>query len=177
MGRSRYKITQASQPHFITLTVVNWLPVFTRPETVNIIFNSLNYLSNEGLRIYAYVVLENHMHFILQSKQLDKSIARFKSFTARKLIDYLVENRAYTLIEQLAYYKKAHKKDRAYQFWQEGVHPELKSGEDMMRQKIEYIHYNPVKRGYVEKPEHWRYSSAQNYAGQAGLIQVDTHWN
>lgn len=42
----------------------------------------------------------------------------------------------------------------------------------MLRQKLEYIHFNPVKRGYVDRPEDWRHSSARNYAGLAGLIDV-----
>ena len=42
-----------------------------------------------------------------------------------------------------------------------------------MKQKIEYIHHNPVERGYVDKAEHWRYSSARNYAGEEGLIEVE----
>ncbi|MEZ4867193.1 MAG: hypothetical protein R3C14_38070 [Caldilineaceae bacterium] len=46
----------------------------------------------------------------------------------------------------------------------------------MLRQKIEYIHNHPVQRGYVELPTHWRYSSARNYAGQEGLIPVQTTW-
>ncbi len=33
----------------------------------------------------------------------------------------------------------------------------------MYAQKAEYIHYNPVRRGYVDQPEHWNYSSARNY--------------
>ncbi|MGX0892830.1 hypothetical protein AB7M22_004838 [Pseudomonas sp. ADAK2 TE3594] len=41
-----------------------------------------------------------------------------------------------------------------------------------MRQKLDYIHYNPVKRGYVDLPGHWRYSSAMNYAGMEGLIEI-----
>ncbi len=45
-----------------------------------------------------------------------------------------------------------------------------------MRQKVNYIHENPVKRGYVELPEHWRYSSARNYAGQGGLLDVCVEW-
>ena len=45
-----------------------------------------------------------------------------------------------------------------------------------MRQKIEYIHNNPVKRGYVDKQEHWRYSSARNYLGMEGLIDIDKNW-
>ncbi len=42
-----------------------------------------------------------------------------------------------------------------------------------MRQKLEYIHQNPVKRGYVDVAEHWRYSSARRYAGEEGLTAID----
>ncbi len=160
----------------MTLTVLHWIPVFTRPDTVNILFDSFRYLANEGLCIYAYVILENHLHLIAQSEQTDKDIARFKSYTSRKLLAYLQEKNVKSILDQLAFYKKAHKGDRTYQFWQEGVHPELIQGEDMMRQKIEYIHQNPVKRGYVDKAEHWRYSSARNYAGLDGLLEVCTQW-
>ena len=176
MGRSRYKITNVSQPHFITCTALHWLPVFTRPETTEIIFNSLRHLQNEGLKIYAYVILENHLHLIIQSQQLDKDIARFKSYTAKQLLLYLKQNRVKNILDQLAFYKKAHKSDRDYQFWQEGVHPELIQTETMMRQKIEYIHNNPVKRGYVDKAEYWRYSSARVYAGEPGLLEVSKDW-
>jgi len=128
--------------------------------------------TKDGLKVYAYVVLENHCHFVLQSDVLDRDISRLKSWTARQLIEYLVENNVSRILEQLAFYKKAHKKDRAYQFWQEGVHPELIQNDEMMRQKIDYIHQNPVKRGYVDEAAHWRYSSARNYAGQEGLLEV-----
>lgn len=176
MGRSRYKITEPQLPHFVTLTVLHWIPVFTRPGTVNILLDSLRFLSRDGLRIYAWVVLENHCHFVLQSPALDKDIARLKSWTASNLIQYLAEHNVRQILDQLAFYKKAHKDDRAYQFWQEGVHPELIQGEYMMRQKIEYIHQNPVKRGYVDAAEHWRYSSARDYAGVPGLLEVDAAW-
>jgi putative transposase len=176
MGRSRYTITQPDQPHFVTLTVLHWIPVFTRPATVDIILDSLRHLMTEGLQVYAYVILENHLHLVVQSPQLDKDMARLKAFTAKQLIRYLDEHNVKTILEQLAFYKKAHKTDRAYQFWQEGVHPELIQNEAMMRQKVEYIHHNPVKRGYVDKAEHWRYSSARNYLGQPGLLEVCRLW-
>lgn len=172
MGRSRYKFTQPNQPHFMTLTVLHWIPIFTRLDTVNILFESFRYLTREGLRIYAYVILENHLHLVAQSEQIDSDIARFKSYTSRKLLLYLQEKNVKNILEQLAFYKKAHKGDRTYQFWQEGVHPELIQGEEMMRQKIEYIHQNPVKRGYVDEAVHWRYSSARDYAGSSGLLEI-----
>ncbi len=176
MGRSRYKVTQPRQPHFMTLTVLHWIPVFTHPETVSILYNSFRFAINEGLRIYAYVILENHLHLIAQSQDIGKDIARFKSFTSRQLLTYLQEKNVHTILDQLVFYKKAHKGDRNYQFWQEGVHPELIQGEVVMRQKIDYIHQNPVKRGYVDLAEHWRYSSARNYAGQTGLMDVERAW-
>jgi hypothetical protein len=45
-----------------------------------------------------------------------------------------------------------------------------------MISKINYIHQNPVKRGYVYDASHWRYSSARNYAGEKGLIEVERFW-
>ncbi len=43
-----------------------------------------------------------------------------------------------------------------------------------MHEKLNYIHINPVKRGYVSLPEHWRYSSAGHYMGLSGLIDIDS---
>jgi len=176
MGRSRYKIIDSQLPHFVTCTVLHWIPAFTRPQTVAIILNSLKFLQAEGLKLYAYVILENHCHLLVQSQQLDKDMARFKSFTARKLINYFSENNVTPILDQLKFYKKVHKQDSAYQFWQEGMHPEWIQNSEMMLQKIVYIHENPVNRGYVDQAEHWRYSSARNYLGKEGVIEVCTKW-
>ena len=176
MGRSRYKITDPKLPHFVTCTVLHWIPVFTRPATVDILLDSLRFLMTESLTVYAYVILENHLHLLVQSEQLDRDMARFKSFTAKQLIRYLDENNVTQILEQLAFYKKVHKDDRAYQFWQEGVQPKWIQNGEMMRQKVDYIHQNPVKRGYVDLAEHWRYSSARNYLGQDSLIEVCREW-
>jgi len=128
------------------------------------------------MKLYAYVVLENHVHFIAPSDNLSKEIGDFKSYTARQLIDLLDSANAKTILDQLAFRKLKHKRDRDFQCWQEGSHPQQITSEEMMRQKIEYIHFNPVKRGYVDDPTHWRYSSARNYAGMPGLIHVSMDW-
>ena len=174
MGRSRYVITEPAQPHFLTCTVLEWLPVFTRPATVRIVLDSWQYLrEQEGMRLHGYVVLENHLHFVAGAQQLDSCVSRFKSFTARRIIDYLQAQRVEQYLKRLSFAKRAHKTDREHQFWQEGSHAEMILHEAMMREKLDYIHNNPVKRGYVDKPEHWRYSSARNYLGQEGLIVID----
>jgi len=174
MGRSRYTITEPDKPHFMTCTVLEWLPVFTRPETAQIVLDCWRYQrEHEGLRLYGYVILENHLHFIAQAKNLNKCVNSFKSYTARQIIDHLQAQRVERLLTHLRFFKTAHKTDREYQFWQEGVHAEMVFSEAMMREKLDYIHNNPVQRGYVNLPEHWRYSSASNYAGLTGLIDID----
>ena len=174
MGRSRYIITEPDQAHFMTCTVMEWLPVFTRPETVQIILDCWQYQrEHQGLKLYAYVILENHLHFVAQAPRLDKCVSSFKSYTARQLIDYLEAHHIKSLLTRLRFAKRAHKVDREYQFWQEGVHAEMVFNERIMLQKLVYIHQNPVKRGYVIKPEHWRYSSAGFYEGLESLIDID----
>ncbi|MDM8560683.1 hypothetical protein [Candidatus Parabeggiatoa sp. HSG14] len=173
MARTRYKIKQNHIPYFQTGTIVGWLPIFTRVETVQILLDSFQWLrENKQFELYGYVILENHLHFVSSSPEHSKAIQMFKSYTARQIIDYLIEKNVHKILQQLSYYKLKHKVQSRYQLWQEGSHPEEIINADMMRQKLDYIHNNPVKRGYVNKPEHWRYSSASNYAGQAGLIDV-----
>jgi REP element-mobilizing transposase RayT len=177
MPRTRYKIYDETQVHFLTCTVVNWLPVFSTPPIAQILLDSWTFLQRENrLTLYAYVIMVNHIHFVASSLHLIKEVAAFKSFSARTIIDYLRDKNAYRVLEQLERHKLEHKRDRTYQLWQEGSHPQLIQNDEMMRQKIEYIHDNPVKRGFVDDPTHWRYSSARNYAGQPGLIEITTSW-
>ncbi len=174
MARSRYVILEPDKPHFLTCTVVEWLPIFTRPDAVQILLDSWSHQrTHDGLRLYGYVILENHLHFVAQAPRLDRCVSSFKSFTAGRLIALLETYRAERLLTRLRFAKRAHKHDREYQLWQEGSHAEMIISESVMRQKLDYIHYNPVKRGYVDQPEHWRYSSARHYSGQAGLIEID----
>jgi len=177
MGRSRYKIYEHTHPHFVTCTVLNWLPIFTRKESVDILLDSLKYLQKEeDLKLYAYVILENHIHLVVQSNDVSKSMRHFKSFTAKALLKLLQKENAETLLKQFQFYKKAHKKDKTYQLWQEGYQPKLIQTDAMMLNKIGYIHENPVKRGYVDEARHWRYSSARDYEGISGLIEVEKFW-
>lgn len=177
MSRTRYRIYEDWYPYFMTCTVVGWLPVFTRPAMVELVFSSWRWLQqNRGLTIFGYVVLENHVHFVASCKELSEVIGDFKSYTARKIIDLLTERNESLLLKQLKWHKDAHKTDRDFQLWQEGSHPQQIQNEDMMRQKLEYIHNNPVKRGYVCDPEHWCYSSARDYAGQEGPIRICKEW-
>ena len=177
MSRSRYRIFNDRYPHFMTDTVVAWLPIFTRPNLAQVIFDSWQFLQRErGVLIFGYVIMENHLHWIASGDDLADQVNRFKSYTARRIIDELEHSGYGTLLHELRYFKLRHKIDQKYQLWQEGSHPKQIENNEMMLQKLEYMHNNPMRRGYVDDPLHWRYSSARNYAGLPGMIEIATNW-
>jgi len=91
MGRSRYKIYETDCPYLITCTVIEWLPLFSIKEIAAIIIDSLNFMvNNSRMKIYGYVIMENHLHLIAISDNLPDELGKFKSFTARKIIDYFL---------------------------------------------------------------------------------------
>lgn len=177
MTRSRYRFLGNDAPYFLTMTINQWLPVFTRPATVEVILDSWRFLqAHHDFRLHGYVIMENHLHLLARAPELDRDVQRFKSFTAKRLIAVLQEAGARRLLNMLRLFKAEGKMDSTYQVWEEGSHPQRIEHEAVMRQKLDYLHYNPVKRGYVDLPEHWRWSSARDYLGQPGLIEVDTGW-
>jgi REP element-mobilizing transposase RayT len=173
--RSRYQIRSPDAAHFVTVTVIEWLPIFTAGACCDILVRSLGYYrTHKQLRIHAWVILENHFHAILASPTLAETIRDWKRFTAGALLKQLREERRQWLLNQLAYFCAAHKTASTHQVWQEGVHPQAIVDDAMMEQKLEYVHNNPVKRGLVASPEHWRYSSAHEWLpGATPVLRCD----
>jgi putative transposase len=173
--RSRYRIHNDDCAHFITSTIVEWLPVFTTAPCCDILVRSFVFCRKEkDMRIHAWVILDNHFHAIVSGPELARTIADLKKFTARELLSQLkVEGRVW-LLNELAYFRAAHKSDSTHQVWQEGVHPQRILSDEMMFQKLDYLHNNPVKRGFVASPEHWVYSSAHEWLpGAIPAIHVE----
>lgn len=155
--RSRYTIVESEGIYFLTNTIVSWLPVFTSIDMCSLILESLLFCrKNKGLRLYAYVIMENHIHLVAEAPDLGRCMQAFKGYTVREVISLAQATGKEWLLHQFDYCRKAYKDNSQYQVWQEGSHPQLIQGDDMLRQKIMYIHNNPVRRGYVDKPEYWR---------------------
>lgn len=172
--RSRYKIVESGNLYFITSTIVEWIPVFTKKGYFDIIVQSLSYCrQNKGLRLFAYVIMDNHIHAIVSSDKLSSIMKDFKSHTAKEIVRAASADSRKWLLNQFEFYKKEYKRDSEFQIWQEGFHPQLIAKEEVFRQKIEYIHNNPVRSGLVEMAEHWLYSSARNYLYGRGCIEID----
>jgi hypothetical protein len=104
MSRTRYKILPDDPfPYFLTLTTVNWLPLFSHPKAAAILLESLVHMQkNQRFKLYAYVIMETHLHLIAECPDLSQQIANFKSFTARKMIDAYQQDHNQFILQQLA---------------------------------------------------------------------------
>ncbi|MEA2095660.1 MAG: transposase [Candidatus Cloacimonadota bacterium] len=169
--RSSYKVVEANGIYFVSSTIVEWIPIFTHEKYFQIIIDSLNFSRSEkDLKIYHYVIMDNHFHLIVKHPKLSDVMRSLKGFTAEKILEELKKDKNNWKINLLRYYKKKHKDTSNYQVWQEGFHPQLITSYKMLAQKVEYLHYNPVKRGFVNKSEDWKYSSAGNCNWDGSVI-------
>ena len=152
----------------------------SRPLYRHIIIESLQYCQKEkGLIIYAWVLMTNHMHIIVGSNGLNKvsDIMRdFKKFTSKEIIRTLLvestESRREWMLNRFEYAGKNDKKIKNYLFWQEGNDVQENYLNDYFNQKLNYIHENPVRAEIVNREEDYRYSSAIDWAGGKGLLEV-----
>jgi REP element-mobilizing transposase RayT len=173
-----YRIVEQEAPYFVTFQIVGWIDIFTRQIYRDIVIDSLCFCrQNKGLEIYAFVIMSNHVHMLLQSRQgtLSDIIREFKSFTARKMltaIDTETESRRKWMLNLFALSAKQHKRNEKYQLWTHENHAEIVYGNSFILTKLNYIHENPVRAGIVAKAEDYLYSSARNYAGLQGMIDV-----
>jgi len=118
--RSRYSVRDKEQAHFVTSTVVGWLPVFDTSACCDILARSLAFCQREkGVRLYAWVIMDNHFHAVIHAQNLPRVMADLKKFTAGKLLAQLAAERRTWLLDLLAARKAAHKTRSAWQLWQE----------------------------------------------------------
>jgi putative transposase len=167
---------RTEDPYFLTHTVVCWIDIFTRYELAEVVVDSLNYcIRNKGLEVYAWCLMPSHLHMIANSKQgntdnLSAIMRDFKKFTSNQIIKKvgeINESRREWLIPLL---QTEHK---SYQVWQEGMHPIGLFKRKFTRQKLDYIHNNPVEAGIVEEPQHYLLSSARDYyCNRKGLVDL-----
>ena len=173
MGRSRYKFHESYYPYFITSTILEELPILCKPPIAQILLDQFVFMQqNKNVILYSYVIMPNHFHAIVQADDLANSLRLTKSYAARRILTYLKDNGHSRWLNKLKDNKRNHKVGRTYQVWEEGLHPKQLSSLELVNQKMEYIHFNPVKAGFVDEPSDWMYSSARDYLGEEGLIPI-----
>lgn len=159
----RYRITEGIGVYFITFTVIDWLPVFIDETAISILIDSLKFcIERKNLRVNAYVVMPNHLHAIVfdaefDPKNLERSLTDFRKFTGKQLADHIDTHYSQSIASILYGHNCT---DRERRFWQSGWHAEGIFTNPFWQQKLDYLHWNPCRKGLVRLPQAWRYSSA-----------------
>lgn len=175
-----YKIKNQFGLYYLTCTVVGWVDVFTRKAYKDIIIESLQFCQkNKGLKVHAFTIMSNHLHLIVSAKEDSKGLSRiigdFKEFTAKKIIKTIetsAESRKHWMLNIFAHYGKNNKRNQTYQFWIQDNHPIELLTPKWIHQKIDYIHLNAVRAGWVSETHHYLYCSASNYRDGTGVLDV-----
>lgn len=190
----RYKIRDQQGLNYLTCVITGWVDLFSRKVYRDIVLDSWRYCQeHKGFQVHAYVFMTNHLHLIASCKKpyrLEDVMRDWKAYTARQIIDYLldeskVESRREWLLYLFSYFARGKKHKQTYQIWQHDNHPIELYSEQVIAQKMNYIHMNPVRNGSVEAPEDWRYGSAPFYVAAVGeildgyqpLIEITPVWD
>ena len=168
----KFKIRDQEAVHFVTFTVIHWLDIFIRVEYRDIFLESIRYCQkSKGLEVYAYCIMSSHIHMILArhgKQNLEDVIRDVKKYTSSKIIEAINNNPQESRRDLLMWlFKRAgtrNPNNTYYQFWQQHSHPVELSDDEILNQRLDYIHNNPVVAGITRYPEEYLYSSAGNYA-------------
>ena len=175
------RIREDGSVYYITTNIYRRLRIFTSPSFIIPILDSLNfYRYQHQCKLFGYVIMPDHLHLLLSSigkaQVISNFMRDFKRFTSGRISRQaeLEGKEDWTKIFQ----ESGERSQRAWkQVWQESFWEEMIYTERFMRQKLNYIHRNPVRAGMVSAPEDFPYSSYRNYEfDDATLIEIDKDW-
>ena len=169
----KYKFHNPDGVYFISFAVQGWVDVFIRNDYKNILIENLEYCQkHKGLEIFAWCIMTSHVHLIVRAKDdfnLSGILRDYKKFTSKAIIKAIRENIQESKKELLL---KQFITDKGYRFWRGDNNPIEIWSNGVIDQKIDYIHQNPVVEGLVFRAEDYVYSSATDYAGEKGLLDI-----
>lgn len=147
---------------FFTVTCLNWRPLLKEDKHKQIILDSLAFLvKDQRIWLYAYVIMPNHMHILWRKQDdwIEKNVQQhFLKYTAQQIKFSLLKDNP----SELTHYIST-QNDRQFHFWERRPYRARTFTRVVVEQKINYIHYNPVKAGLCKLPEDYLFSSAQYY--------------
>jgi REP-associated tyrosine transposase len=179
-GSTNYKIHDQNALYFVTMTIVGWVDIFTKKIYKDLVINSLSYCrENKGLEIYGYCIMSNHLHLIIKAKEnfkLSDIIRDFKKYTSKEIIETIQnepESRKEWMLNLFRFVGRNNPNNKFFQVWKQDNHPIELSSNNIIDQKLNYIHMNPVEQAIVQNEEDYIYSSARNFAELDYVLEID----
>jgi putative transposase len=176
---TKYKIRDQDQLYFVSFATVYWVDLFIRNEYREVLLESIRYCQKEkGLEVYAWCMMTSHVHLIIGTtgNKMEDILRDFKSHTSRTLrkaiAEHPQESRKEWLLWMMEHAGRQNSNNKDFQLWQQDNHPIELWDNYMKEQKLDYLHQNPVTSGFVSSAEDYVYSSARDYAGVKGLLEI-----
>ena len=163
MTRGLERFQSSGQSHFITFSCYQRLPNLREQQFCEELLAVLEEARKHfGLRVYGFVFMPEHVHLLLSEPDrstLADAIHDIKLSLAKRVRGTQATGAGDGRFWQARYYDR-----------------NIRSYGDFV-EKLRYIHRNPVKRGLVEKPEEWPWSSFRHYAlGELGAVEIESEW-
>ena len=177
---AKYKFKDPDKLYFVSFAAVYWIDLFIRNEYKDILLDSWKYcLANKEMELYAWCIMTSHVHMIIASQgdkleDIMRDMKRHTSGTLKKAIQQRpAESRREWMLWLMQRAGKKNSNNSDFQLWRQDNHPLELTTPEIAHQKLDYLHYNPVEAGFVEKPEDYLYSSAIDYySNRKGLIEI-----
>ena len=175
--KKRRAINDVGHAHFLTFSCWKRWPLLSKDRSRQWLVDAIDQVRREQeLAIWAYVIMPEHVHLLVMPLRPDyemrRILAAIKAPVARQAKAYLIEAKATDWLQRLT----AHHGEReVFRFWQPGGgYDQNLWNERPILEVIDYIHANPVRRGLVERPTDWMWSSARDHAGLGqGPLMID----
>lgn len=149
------------------------LKLFQKPEIARLFLDELRKWKQEhGVKVLAYVIMPDHVHMVLyptRPMKIGKAIGELKSLSARQMLPLLPED----VTTRMLWVNRNGESRKV--FWMRRCYDHNCRTFDIVREKIEYCHKNPVQRGLVKNQRDWPWSSYRWYEGEInGPVEIDT---
>ena len=174
-------ILPVDSSYFLTLNTVDKIDVFVRPAYKQAIADALNYfIETQGLVVYSWCLMTSHLHLIVRTREasapayFERDFKKYTTPIILKTIEMEMDFRRDWMMRHFEDYGKPLRRIEKFHLWQNCSGP-LRIDNQQPRwllDRIAHIHENPVRERIVEQPEAYVFSSARDYAGIRGLVNV-----
>lgn len=160
--------------YYITATFTEWLPLFNNREVREIVANEIMRALKEcsGM-VSAFVLMPDHLHMLVYLPEehiLHRFNMLWRGRSARRITQYAKQMKSLKILEIMA----SHANGRSrYAVWKEQVRSLPIYSREKLYAMVNYIHLNPVRRGLVQIPEDWDFSSWRFYeCGEQAAVDI-----
>jgi REP element-mobilizing transposase RayT len=167
--------------YFLTLNTVDKIDVFVRPAYKQVVVDALNFfIESQGLVIYAWTLMSSHLHVIVRPREatapayFERDFKKYTTPLILKALEMEMDFRREWMMRHFEDYGKPLRRIEKFHLWQNCSSPLRIDCQQptTLLDRIAHIHENPVREMIVEQPEAYLHSSARDYAGMRGLVNV-----